>query len=165
MRLMLFLCGLFFINFIYADNFILSSHDLKNKINVPNKFTCIGGNISPALNWQNAPAATQSFVVIVVDPDAPKGNWYHWIVYNIPVNINKLAQDIKQLPEGAQTLPNSWGKPGYSGPCPPAGSVHHYQFIIYALDKTLKVKNLTELKEELAKHTLASSEIVEMFGK
>src|SRR6516162_8965033 len=50
-----------------------------------NEFGCKGGNTSPALAWSGAPAGTQSFALLMHDPDAPTGSgWWHWIVYNIP---------------------------------------------------------------------------------
>src|ERR1700751_1912183 len=59
-----------------------------------NEFGCKGGNISPALAWSGAPAGTQSFALLVHDPDAPTGSgWWHWVVYNIPANGTSLASD------------------------------------------------------------------------
>src|SRR5262245_53213351 len=61
--------------------------------NIPAKYTCKGDNISPPLSWSHAPAETVTFALIVYDPDAPAGTWDHWLVYNIPSNINKLENN------------------------------------------------------------------------
>ena len=104
-----------------------------------NEFGCKGGNVSPALAWSGAPAGTQSFALLMHDPDAPTGSgWWHWIVYNIPVSTSALpagAGDPKkgQVPAGAVQGRNDYGSVGYGGPCPPPGTPHHYNFKLYAL--------------------------------
>ena len=65
---------------------------LTNK-EVFNSFGCTGENISPHLSWSNAPSETKSFVITMYDPDAPTGSgWWHWTVFDIPANINELAE-------------------------------------------------------------------------
>lgn len=103
-------------------------------LSVRNEFNqdgCSGGNIAPVLRWKNAPAGTQSFVLFLVDYDAPlAGGWHHWVVYNIPANVNSLRGD-NPFTEGV----NDFGTSGYGGPCPPAtGETHHYLFLLYATD-------------------------------
>jgi Raf kinase inhibitor-like YbhB/YbcL family protein len=104
-----------------------------------NEFGCKGGNASPALAWSGAPAGTQSFALLMHDPDAPTGSgWWHWIVYNIPPATAALpagAGDPKkgQMPAGAMQGRNDYGGVGYGGPCPPPGKPHHYNFKLYAL--------------------------------
>lgn len=105
---------------------------------IPTDYTCDGNARSPALCWSGAPEGTKSFALIVHDPDAPRGDFTHWIQFNIP-------GDIQEIPEGADTggaqpAPgdpgtNDFGKLGYGGPCPPHGhGQHHYVFDLYALD-------------------------------
>ena len=102
-------------------------------------FGCKGGNVSPALAWNGAPAATKSFALLVHDPDAPTGSgWWHWVVYNIPAGTTSLpagAGDPQKnlLPAGAVQGRTDFGTPGYGGPCPPPGKPHHYNFRVYAL--------------------------------
>jgi Raf kinase inhibitor-like YbhB/YbcL family protein len=102
-------------------------------------FGCQGGNLSPALSWSNAPTGTQSFALLVHDPDAPTGSgWWHWLIYNIPANATALAAgagDPKKslLPQGAVQGRTDFGSSGYGGPCPPPGKPHHYYFRLYAL--------------------------------
>jgi len=104
-----------------------------------NEFGCRGGNLSPALAWSGAPADTQSFALLVHDPDAPTGSgWWHWVVYNIPAGTSSLpagAGDPKKglMPKGAVQGRTDYGSVGYGGPCPPPGKPHHYNFTLYAL--------------------------------
>jgi Raf kinase inhibitor-like YbhB/YbcL family protein len=104
-----------------------------------NEFGCKGGNVSPALAWSGAPAGTQSFALLMHDPDAPTGSgWWHWVVYNIPPATGSLpagAGDAKKglMPKGAVQGRTDYGSVGYGGPCPPPGKPHHYNFRLYAL--------------------------------
>ncbi|MCI4680769.1 YbhB/YbcL family Raf kinase inhibitor-like protein [Rhodoblastus acidophilus] len=107
---------------------------------VNNSFGCHGGNLSPALVWRNPPPGAKSFAITVHDPDAPvRGGFWHWAVYNIPVNVTGLPQGAGDgsgagLPAGAKQVANDFGRPGYGGPCPPKGDrTHHYHFTVYAL--------------------------------
>ena len=105
---------------------------------VPDKYTCEGENISPPLNWTEPPSGTQSFVLIVDDPDAPGGVFTHWIVINIPADVRELPEaGYRDLPGDALHGNNDFSRTSYGGPCPPIGPAHRYQFTIYALDTTL----------------------------
>jgi Raf kinase inhibitor-like YbhB/YbcL family protein len=71
------------------------------------------------------------------DPDAPRGTWDHWIVYDIPAGTTSLAENSGAsggagLPLGAKHGINSWGNNYYQGPSPPSGT-HRYYFKLYAL--------------------------------
>ena len=104
-----------------------------------NSFGCSGQNISPALNWSHAPQGTQSFALLVHDPDAPTGSgWWHWLVYNIPATATSLPAGAgdpttRLLPGGALQGRTDFGAYAYGGPCPPPGKLHHYHFRLYAL--------------------------------
>lgn len=107
---------------------------------IPDDFTCAGVDRSPPLRWEQAPAGTRSFVVICDDPDAPKGTWVHWILFNIPAEMNILQGNLPRdgrLPGGMIQGKNDFGKIGYNGPCPPKGKAHRYYFKVYALDTML----------------------------
>ena len=98
-------------------------------------FGCNGDNLSPALEWKNVPAGTQSFAVTVYDPDAPTGSgWWHWIVYNIPATATGLpggAVVKEALPAGAKQGRNDFGERNFGGACPPPGDKpHHYIFTV-----------------------------------
>lgn len=104
--------------------------------NIPKHFTTFGDNISPPLNWINAPEITKEFVLICNDPDAPVTYGFtHWVLYGIPPEINSIEEgEGKTFTDGV----NSMGETGYSGPSPPPGhGPHHYYFWLYALDKAL----------------------------
>lgn len=104
-----------------------------------NGFGCSGGNTSPELKWTGAPKGTKSYAVSLYDPDAPTGSgWWHWVVYNIPTNVDELppgAGDPAKglLVAGAVNGQTDFGKAGYGGPCPPVGKVNHYRFTVTAL--------------------------------
>lgn len=116
---------------------------------VANAFGCQGSNISPELNWSNAPQDTKSFAVTVYDPDAPTGSgFWHWVVYNIPAHVNKLernsANNIQLLPKGAVQSVNDTGSANFLGACPPVGDkAHRYIYTIYALNTMLDVNEKT----------------------
>lgn len=137
---------------------------------IPPKFTCEGVNISPHLKWSGAPAGTKSFVLITDDPDAPVGDWVHWLLYNIPPDLTELKENIapeKKLPNGSLHGLNDFKKFGYGGPCPPSGT-HRYYFKIYALDILLKpepgaVKK--EILQAMEKHILAEGRLMGRFKR
>ena len=107
---------------------------------VYNGYGCTGGNRSPAMSWSGAPPGTRSFAVTVFDPDAPTGSgWWHWLLYDIPVNVNSLPEgagdrDGRHLPAGAVQGRTDFGTPAFGGACPPRGDrPHRYVFTVYAL--------------------------------
>lgn len=110
---------------------------------IPTKYTCQGQDVSPLLAWSEPPVGTQSFALIVDDPDAPGGVFTHWVLFNIPSDSRELPEAIPaqaQLPSGALQGKNDFGRIGYGGPCPPPGAPHRYRFTIYALDQPLDLK-------------------------
>ncbi len=122
-------------------------------------YTCKGKNNSPPIQWQNAPEGTQSFAVILQDPDAPTGLWFHWLLWNIPADLNALEAGTSIGTLGA----NSWGNTSYQGPCPPVGSgTHRYQLYIAALDSMLVLpagSSDADLQEAMAGHVLTEVEL------
>jgi len=118
----------------------LQSSDFKEGAKIAKKFAGDGADQSPTLQWSKPPAGTKSIAVRCIDPDAPRGTWWHWTVVNIPPNVYGLrsgASQTKAMPAGAVEGSNDFGRPGYNGPAPPAGSTHHYHFIVSALDTVL----------------------------
>ena len=132
----------------FAQTFTLKSKDIGGQMTlqqVLNGFGCTGSNLSPQLNWENAPAGTRSFAVTIYDKDAPTGSgFWHWIVFNIPASTNELKQGAGNisknlLPNSAVQSVTDFGGPGYGGPCPPEGDKpHEYLVTVYAL----KAENL-----------------------
>ena len=97
----------------------IQSVNFDNGQRIPEKYTCEGPDISPELRWENPPEKTESFAILCDDPDAPIGNWNHWVVFDIP-------SDVRSIPEGATDVPgiqgkNDFGDHSYGGPCPPPG--------------------------------------------
>jgi len=115
---------------------------------IPTPYTCDGANISPALQWTDIPEHTNSFALIVDDPDAPAKRWVHWILFNIPDTTQSLFENTTKGPF-LQGSTDFNGKQGYGGPCPPSGT-HHYHFTLYALDTVLDL-SAGATKEELLK--------------
>jgi Raf kinase inhibitor-like YbhB/YbcL family protein len=136
---------------------------------LPAKYSCDGSDTSPALAWTEPPAGTQSFVLIVDDPDVPKKTVIHWLLYDLPATTRALPEGLPtkaKLPDGSRQGKNDHGKTGYSGPCPPAGAAHHYFFKLYALDYQpgLKPKAPAAGVEKAIKgHILAQAELIARF--
>jgi Raf kinase inhibitor-like YbhB/YbcL family protein len=106
--------------------------------NIPAEYTCDGSDISPPLSWSGAPAGTQSFVLVVEDPDAPGGTFRHWAAFDIPATAMGLPAGYgpSRPAAGFHEARNDFGKRGYGGPCPPPGAgVHHYHFRLFALSR------------------------------
>jgi Raf kinase inhibitor-like YbhB/YbcL family protein len=126
-----------------AQTFTLKSTDIGGQATMKqvfNGFGCTGDNISPELNWENAPEGTKSFAVTIHDSDAPTGSgFWHWVIFDIPAGTTELKSDAGNLskglaPAGSVQSLTDFGKPGYGGPCPPAGhGYHQYLITVYAL--------------------------------
>ena len=132
---------------------------------IPSMYTCDGENVSPPLTWSPGPGGTRSFALISDDPDAPMGNWVHWVIYNIPPEKAGLPEDVPDdnaLVDGAKQGITDFGRPGYGGPCPPGGT-HRYYFKVYALDTILDL-GTGEKKKDLLKamegHVLAEGQLM-----
>ncbi len=132
---------------------------------VPRKYTCDGANSSPPLSWSDIPAGTQSFSLVSDDPDAPGGDWVHWVLYNIPSETTSLPEGIpadRILSNQSCHGMNDFGRFGYGGPCPPGG-IHRYFFKLYALDVKLEQKSgmrKQDLLKAMEKHILAQAELM-----
>ena len=149
----------------------LTSDAFTAESTIPKKYTCDGPDVSPALSWTGAPPNTQSFALIMDDPDAPAGTWVHWVLFNLPSDAKNLAEGVakqEQLPNGARQGLNDFRKIGYGGPCPPPGKPHRYFFKLYALDKKLDLKpgaTKAEVEAALKGHVLAQGELMGRYGR
>jgi Raf kinase inhibitor-like YbhB/YbcL family protein len=114
-----------------ATSFQLNTPAFAEGATIPVDYTCDGQDRSPELNWQTPPANTQSFVLIMDDPDAPGGTFTHWVLFDLPRTTRQLSAGSGAIGVAGQ---NSFGSIGYRGPCPPPGGAHHYFFKLYALD-------------------------------
>lgn len=154
-----------------AMAFKIESAAFQEKSSIPRKYTCDGEDLSPPLAWSEAPAGTQSFVLISDDPDAPVGTWVHWVVYGLPAESRELEEGIPKvetLANGTQQGITDFGRPGYGGPCPPAGKPHRYFFKLFALDTALLLPpkmTKTDLLMAVNGHILAQTELVGIYER
>jgi Raf kinase inhibitor-like YbhB/YbcL family protein len=138
---------------------------------IPDKYTCVGENISPPLTWGGIDATVRSWVLIIDDPDAQKGTFTHWVIFNIPAGAQGLPEGLlsdEKLQSGAIQGMNDTMKTGYAGPCPPPGSVHHYQFNIYALDTVLTLQTRATKNQVLGAmngHTVSQGRLTGIFQR
>jgi len=140
----------------------ITSADFEQNGFIPPKFTCDGINISPSLTIEAIPEETKSLALIVDDPDAPKGDWVHWLVWNIPV-----THLIKQNEVHGVQGTNDFQRLSYAGPCPPSGT-HRYIFKIYALDTLLDLSaNSTkiQLEKAMSEHIIGFGELIGLYKK
>jgi Raf kinase inhibitor-like YbhB/YbcL family protein len=132
---------------------------------IPIRYTCDGEDVSPPLSWSGLPAGTRYLTLICDDPDAPVGTWDHWVLFNIPATATGLPEDVPakaSLDDGSVHGNNSWGRPGYGGPCPPGGT-HRYFFKLYALDTELNLKTgatKSQLVKAMEGHILAQGQLM-----
>jgi Raf kinase inhibitor-like YbhB/YbcL family protein len=156
---------------VYADALKLASPSIHDGEPISAVFSCAGADGSPALSWSGAPGATKSFALIVEDPDAPGGTFYHWVAYDLPPTATGMPANVARtsaLAGGGRQGINGFGRFGYNGPCPPPGRVHHYHFRLFALDTMLDLgrhADAAALKSALAGHVLATAELVGTFRR
>lgn len=133
---------------------------------IPARHTCEGPDVAPALRWGPAPAGTRSLALICDDPDAPRGEWVHWVVYRLPADLDGLEEG--RLPSSAVQGVNDFGEPRYNGPCPPRGKPHRYYFRLYALDLVPDLApgaTKAQLLKAMEGHVLARGEFMGRFGR
>jgi len=149
----------------------LSSPSFAEGDTIPIKQTADGDDRSPELRWSGAPANTKSFALVCEDPDAPRGTWTHWVLFNVPATGTSLAEGVpteKELPDGARQGKNDFGKIGYGGPSPPKGKPHRYFFKLYALDTKLDLPagaNRQQMLDAIKGHVLAEAQLMGKYGR
>jgi Raf kinase inhibitor-like YbhB/YbcL family protein len=146
---------------VYVMAFTLTTSAWQTNGPIPSQYTCDGQNVSPPLAWKNPPAGTKSFVLIMNDPDTAQGTWTHWILFNIPANVQDFPENLQHLPLGTLVGKNSGGHISYYGPCPPDNE-HRYFFRLYALDTYLDLKTGVEVKtlqKAMQKHVIGNAEL------
>lgn len=129
---------------------------------IPSPFTCTGADLSPPLRWSHVPRRTRTFALRLDDPDAPGGTFTHWTAWNL--GGASFTAGARFRFEGT----NSFGRIGYSGPCPPSGSVHHYVFRLYALNARLTLKRgatPAQFSTALRGHVVATARLVALYGR
>ena len=137
---------------------------------IPSVHTCDGEDSSPALSWTGVPAGAKSLALLCEDPDAPRGLWVHWVLYDLPASASSLPEAVpprESLPGGGTHGKNDFGKLGYGGPCPPGGT-HRYFFRLYALDRTLSLPagaSRADVLRAMEGHVLAEGELLGKYSR
>jgi Raf kinase inhibitor-like YbhB/YbcL family protein len=151
--------------------------DFADGARIPERFTCAAGQTgpSPAIAWSGAPSATQSFVLIMHDPDpvinGSVNDVLHWAIMDIPGNSKGLPEGVKSgdQADGAKQINNIAGRPGYLGPCPPPGhGDHHYTLELYALSEKLGLPASTsraDLLNAMNGKVLSKGVYIGIFGR
>lgn len=119
---------------------------------IPVRHTCSGAGSSPPISWTGVPSQAVSVAVVVSDPDAPRGTFLHWLLYDLPPGDGGLAEG--EVPAHARQGENSGRRTGWYPPCPPAGT-HRYVFAVYALDAGLTAGTTDRVLGEIGRHALA----------
>lgn len=154
-----------------AASLEINSSAIRSGGRIPTAFTCQGADKSPPLVWSGVPRGTKALAIIVEDPDAPGGTFFHWIAFNIPPASSGLKEGVPNraaIPSGGSQGTNSFGRVGYGGPCPPPGPPHHYHFRLFALDESVHLgpeATAPELMRAMRGHIKASAELIALFGR
>jgi Raf kinase inhibitor-like YbhB/YbcL family protein len=125
-----------------------------------------GADRSPPLRWSDLPDGTESIAIICDDPDAPRGTWVHWVLFNLPADVHELEAGVpttETLDNGASQGKNDFGNIGYGGPAPPKGKPHRYFFKVYALDRLLELKpgsTKSQLESAMKGHVVAEGQLM-----
>lgn len=149
----------------------VSSDAFDDGTTIPQRYTCDGEDLSPALLWSEPPAGTQSLVLICDDPDAPMRTWDHWVLFNIPVTTRSLPEGMPadtSIPGAGVHGSNSWRQLGYGGPCPPQGAAHRYYFKLYALDTSLDLDagaSKSDVEKAMKGHVLADGQLMGRYSR
>ena len=149
----------------------VSSPAVREGDRIPTKYTADGDDVSPELRWNGAPPNTKSFALICADPDAPRGTWTHWVLFNIPADKTSLPERVpteKELADGSRQGKNDFGKIGFGGPDPPKGGPHRYFFKVYALDTKLDLPagaTRQQVLDAIEGHILAEGQLMGKYGR
>lgn len=154
-------------------SFKITSPAFQDKARIPTRYTGDGADVSPALSWEQPPEGTVSLALICDDPDAPRGTFTHWVLYDLPPTVTGLPETVPNketladLGAAKQGL-NDGGKVGYMGPAPPRGPVHHYRFRLYALDAPVKLParaRKADLEKAMQGHIIGQAQLVGTYSR
>jgi hypothetical protein len=122
-------------------NWSLTSTAFANGARIPDRYAVRGEGVSPPLTWTAPPAGTRELALICVDPDAPRGDFIHWVLYGLGPTVTSLPEALPPSRQVGEPVcvqgMNSAGQIGYTAPAPPPGTAHRYQFTLYAVDAPL----------------------------
>lgn len=148
-----------------SNSMKLTSSAFSPNENIPPQYTCDGQNTNPPLEVDGIPDGAKSLVLIMDDPDAPRGTWLHWTVWSIDPAVKSLEEN--SVPKNSVEGTTSFGSIGYGGPCPPSG-IHRYFFKLYALDVMLELSQGTQLDvllKAMEGHILEYTELIGLYGR
>jgi Raf kinase inhibitor-like YbhB/YbcL family protein len=134
---------------------------------IPVDYTCDGADKSPQLTWSAPPAGTKAYAVIVDDPDAPGGDFIHWVAFNMKGDISSLPEAVDVTTLGGVSGTNGFNRTGYAGPCPPKMELHDYSFHVFALDAPVAAQpgaSVDELENAMSGHVLGEGVLVGNFS-
>lgn len=140
---------------------------------IPRQHTCDGENASPPLSWSGVPEGARALVLIVADPDAPRGTFTHWVLYDLPAGVTSLPAGlpaegtVRVGSDDARQGKNDFRNLGYGGPCPPSGT-HRYFFRLYALDAATGLEpgaSRQEVEGAMTGHVLARGELMGRYSR
>jgi Raf kinase inhibitor-like YbhB/YbcL family protein len=149
----------------------LSSTAFQEGHPIPTRYTADGEDISPPLSWTRVPGGTKSLALVCEDPDAPRGTWTHWVLFNLLPSAEALEEDVPPqatLPDGSVQGTNDFQRLGYGGPSPPPGKPHRYYFRLLALDTTLTLSPGAMPQQVLAAaqgHVLGQGQLMGTYGR
>lgn len=142
----------------------LTSNNFADQTPIPADYTCKGRNTNPSLHIETPPSGTQTLALIMYDPDAPSGNFTHWIMWNIPADTADIPENT--VPASAVQGTNDFKLASYGGPCPPSGT-HRYIFDLYALDTKLTLPVTTtrqDLETAIRPHITDHARLIGLFS-
>lgn len=154
-----------------ADGWTLRSPAFAASGEIPARFTCAGEDVSPPLRWSAPPPHTRSLALTLTDPDAPSGEFIHWLLWNLPPTTRSLAAGVPPIarpPAGGEQGVNSFRRLGYGGPCPPGDEKHRYVFTLMALNTSLALPpgaGSADLRSAVRGHVLERAELTGRFGR
>jgi Raf kinase inhibitor-like YbhB/YbcL family protein len=134
---------------------------------IPGRHAHDRDNLSPALEWAGVPEGTVELLLLCEDPDAPSGNWLHWLVTGIDPAVTGTGEG--QPPAGGQEWVNGFGERGYGGPEPPIGDkAHRYFFRLYALAEPVRLParpKVADVHSAVDDSALASGTLVGLYQR
>jgi Raf kinase inhibitor-like YbhB/YbcL family protein len=145
----------------------LLSDDFSNQERIPERFTCDGEDVSPSLRWEQLPEGTARLALTCEDPDAPRGTFVHWVMWNIDPSPGGLG--VGEDPVDARPGRNDFGNNFYRGPCPPPGhGTHHYHFTAYAVSEPIDLEagvSIDDLRSAMAGKVLDEATLIGTFER
>lgn len=139
---------------------------------IPRRFARDGEDVSPPLTWSGLPDETEALALVVEDPDAPRGTFTHWLLWDIPITSHELPEGVRHIgkffEDGRRQGDNDFDERGYSGPMPPKGETHRYVFRLFALDRPLRLAEGASRKElfrAMKGHVIDEADLVGRYGR